>query len=71
MTFRTLAPYSAKIRPIVGPAMIRHSSRTLIPCNNVEELGEEGGRGTGEVTVSSEVTVHVGVLKDETPCICN
>jgi hypothetical protein len=32
VTLMTWAPYSAKPLPIEGPAIIRHSSRTLMPA---------------------------------------
>ena len=52
VTFMTWAPYSARVRPMAGPAMMRHSSRTRMPDRGwgfEEGIPEAvcGGKGAG------------------------
>jgi hypothetical protein len=61
----TEAPYSASVRPIEGPAMMRHSSRTRTPergCDVWFEVQPKfiGVKGAGGDTSSRELTVHGG-----------
>lgn len=67
MTLSTVAPYSARIREIVGPAMMRHSSRTLMPSRTrgLDNVG--AGKGTGGEVFSSGDTVHAGSFAAAAP----
>jgi hypothetical protein len=56
----TDAPYSPRMRVIVGPAMMRHNSRTLMPLRSL--WSDDLGNGTGGVLVSRLVTVQGGNL---------
>jgi hypothetical protein len=61
----TEAPYSASVRPIEGPAMMRQSSRTRIPDRGCEVLFKVqrkfvGVKGAGGDRASRELTVHGG-----------
>ena len=60
MTLRTSAPYSPKMRAIVGPAIMRHNSRTLMPSRIRGFLDEFGGNGTGGDSLSRQAIVHGG-----------
>jgi hypothetical protein len=70
----TCAPYSASVRPIAGPAMIRQSSRTRIPDRTwglvVGIIGGAGrGRGVrGEVSEGNFVSSHGGIERRFRPC---
>lgn len=60
---RTSAPYSARMRVTVGPAMILQSSKTLIPCRICGfEFGFIGGNGIGGVVFSRGSRSHKGVF---------
>lgn len=70
----TCAPYSASVRPIAGPAIMRQSSRTRIPERTWGlEVGVTGGwlggRGVrGEVSEASLVSSHGGFERSFLPC---
>lgn len=61
----TCAPYSASVRPIAGPAIIRHISRTRIPVRicglDVEDTEAKAGNGTGGDSSCSRFSSHGGV----------
>lgn len=59
----TVAPYSARIRAIVGPAIMRHISKTLIPDKG--RLSLAAGSGQGGVDSSRGITDQ-GALLDIT-----
>lgn len=63
---RTSAPYSARMRPITGPAMMRQSSRTLMPERMRPSVGL--GRGWRGVEDSRLSTVQGGRLMLVLPC---
>jgi hypothetical protein len=60
VTLSTSAPYSPRIRPIVGPAMMRHNSRTLIPSRILGVFVVGGGNDIGGELSSSCVTAQSG-----------
>jgi hypothetical protein len=65
--FITEAPYSPRMRVMVGPAMMRHSSRTLMPARGEVEAVE--GRGMGGVVVSRGRISHGGRVRLVLPCV--
>lgn len=66
MIFKTSAPYSPRILVMVGPAIIRHNSRTLIPERM--RLSPELGSGVGGVMFSRLVTSQGGRDRFTFPC---
>lgn len=68
----TSAPYSARIRPMVGAAMMRLTSSTLIPASGrlcaASPVGFMGRRkGAGGVVVSMASTLQGGELEFALP----
>ena len=66
MILMTWAPYSARVRPMAGPAMMRQSSRTRIPERIWGLIWGDGNRGDvkgvgGELS-SSRVSFQGGVF---------
>ena len=58
--FKTSAPYSARIRVIVGPAMIRHISSTLTPLRIFLLSLGAFGNGVGGRLPGRRLTFHAG-----------
>ena len=58
--FRTSAPYSDRMRVTVGPAMMRHSSKTLIPSRMFLLPVRLAGNGVGGRLPLRRDTFHGG-----------
>lgn len=72
VTFKTEAPYSASVRPMEGPAMMRQSSRTRMPESGCSELFKEEHefvelKEVSGDTSSSWVSVHGGMERRDFP----
>lgn len=68
--FRTEAPYSARVRPIAGPAIIRQSSRTRMPLRIWGRLvvwDDVRAKGAGGELDSRFLIVHGGSFRSAFP----
>lgn len=66
--FSTSAPYSARMRVTVGPAMMRHISRTLMPSRIFLLPLRLAGKEVGGRVPGSWVTFHGGSWMFSLPC---
>jgi hypothetical protein len=53
---------NVRTRAMVGPAIIRHNSSTLMPSKTLDLPAELRGSGAGGDTLSRQDTVHGGML---------
>lgn len=68
--FKTVAPYSASVLPIAGPAMILQSSRTRIPLRiwgGLLAWSAVEVKGAGGEMDSSGFSVHGGSFRSAFP----